>query len=186
MKIMQWLLAAAWMLASSGPAQAAPAGRALVLIEPEHYAYQTKLWHFYYDYWFSQGEALEPLALEALRPLFAEVGMCRSNEAADVIVWLKPRLFYNPHMTVFYATLGAQVFSGSGRLLGEYRGYAQHHGFLDVVPAQQVQAAYRLALQDLVRQMQSDAALEPLRMHGLPDAETRSPCGVVSVLPPAK
>lgn len=100
------------------------------------------------------------MALETLAPLFSSVGMCEENMAADVVIWLRPRMFYNPHMTMFHGSVLAQAYGGSGKPLASYRGSAQHSGYLDVVPAAQVSATYRLAMADVLRQMQSDAAIQ--------------------------
>ncbi len=71
-------------------AQAAEAARALIYIGPQHYAHETLLRHYYLHYWFSQGEVLEPIALEALKPVLGKTAMCQDNSAADVVVMLTP------------------------------------------------------------------------------------------------
>lgn len=185
MKCRYWMAAGALLLGLSHAAQAAPLARALVYIDPQEYNHDIKLWHFYYSYWFSQGKAVEPLALAAFKPMFAEVGMCEQNVAADVVIWLRPRMFYNPHMTMFYGSIVAQVYSGSGKPLASYEANAEHNGFLDVVPAAQVKTTYQAAMQDIVRQMQADSALQSAIAAGLPASETPMPCGMVTILPAA-
>jgi len=116
--------------------------------------------------------------------LFAETSMCDSGGAADLIVWIKPHMFYNPHMTVFYGKIVAEVFSGSGKPLATYKAKAQRNGFLDVQPAQQIKATYRDAMREIVRKMRADTSLMALSEHGLPESETRMPCNMVAVLHP--
>ena len=185
MKRRKWLWLAL-LLGLSNVSQAAPATRGLIYIDPQEYTHEIKLWHFYYGYWFSQGEAVEPIALAALQPLFAETAMCEGNEAGDVVVWIKPKMFYNPHMTTFYGKIMARVYSGSGKLIGQYKGEAQNTGFLDVYPEYKVQATYAAAMRKVVQQMKNDAALQGVLDKGVPESETRMPCSMVSILPDVK
>ncbi|GBG15832.1 uncharacterized protein NMK_3444 [Novimethylophilus kurashikiensis] len=185
MKFRHWGLAAGLLAASlgSGVAQADPAGRVAVYIAPQYYDHEVKLWHFYYSYWVNQGQALEQPALEAFKPAFAETDLCHARGTADVVVELKPHLFYNPHMTTYFADVKATVFSGSGKPLGIYKGEAQTLGFLDVVPAAKVHQVYRQAMNDLVKHIQADATVMSLAQKGLPESETKMPCEMASVLP---
>ncbi|HEY3326484.1 MAG TPA: hypothetical protein VGK14_04870 [Novimethylophilus sp.] len=169
---------------ASFAARSAPAGRVLVYISPQEYAHEIKLWHFYYNYWFSQGRAIEPVALDALQPMFADIAMCDGNKAADVVVWIKPHMFYNPRMTVYYGTVVADVYSGSGKPVATYKADVQHNGYLDVLPAAQINATYRAAMQEIVRQMQADNAMQALVSQGLPASETAMPCSMVTILHP--
>lgn len=182
------LMALLWLglCNASFAAEAAPVGRALIYIDPQEYAHEIKLWHFYYGYWFSQGRAVEPVALDALGPLFAKTAMCEGNNAADILIWIKPGMFYNPHMTTFYGKIVAKVYSGSGKPVATYKADVQHGGFLDVMPAEQVKTTYQAAMRKIVGQMQSDTALQALIGRGLPESETRMPCSMVTVLPAAK
>lgn len=176
----------ACLLTASMAAGAAPAASALVYIDQREYDHPIKLWHFYYDYWYKQGPAVEPIALADLKPLFSDIGMCEGQKTADVVVLVKPRMIYNPHFTTFYATLHTQVYSGSGRLLGQYKGEGEHRGFLDVAPAQQVRKAYNLAMQDAVKQMQADSQLQEVLAKGKPDNQADISCGTIPLLPPVK
>jgi hypothetical protein len=176
----------AGLLAASLSAGAVPASSALIYIDQREYDHEIKLWHFYYDYWYAQGPAVEPIALSELKPMFGETGMCEGQKTADVVVLVKPRMFYNPHFTRFYASIQTQVFSGSGRLLGQYKGVGEHHGFLDVVPDQQVRETYALAMQDVVKRMQADAALREALAKGRPEGQVDLSCGMIPLLPPIK
>lgn len=174
------------LLGASAIANAAPVSNALVYIDQREYTHEIKLWHSYYDYWYSQGPVVEPIVQRELGSLFAETAMCEGNQSADVVVWVRPRMFYNPHMTTFYGTMIVHVYSGSGRLLGGYKGEAQSLGFLDVVPAQRINEAYALAMRDVVRQMQADAPLQEVFTRELPEHEARLSCGLIPILPPLR
>lgn len=170
-------------ITSSG-ASSAPAGRALMYISPQDYTHDIKLWHFYYSYWFNQGSAIEPVALAALKPVFADIALCEGNKAADIVVWIKPRMFYNPHMTVYYGTVAANVYSGSGKFIASYKADVQHVGFLDVQPAAQITVTYEAAMQQIISKMQADNAVLGLAARGLAADETAMPCSMVAILPP--
>lgn len=170
-------------LAGYSGAWAGDGRRTLIYISPQEYAHETNLRFHFINYWFSQGEYLEPIALESLKPVLGESAMCRGNLAADLVVMLSPGMFYNPYMTTFYGKVVARAFSGSGRLIGTYQAKVERQGFLDVMPENQIKATYRAAMTEVVRQMQLDAALQPLIAQGLPESETRMPCGMVAILP---
>jgi hypothetical protein len=186
MRIAQFLarlsLAALALVSSYAPA--APAGHTLVYIDPQEYEHETRLFQYYYAYWFNQGEAVEPIALDVLRPVLGDVAMCEGNQAADLVVWLKPRMFYNPKMTTYYATMEARVYSGSGGFLGIYKEEAQRSGFLDVRPAEQIARAYRMAMQKVATKLQADAAVKALVEQGLPKDKTAMPCSMVTIIRP--
>ncbi len=165
-------------------AAAAPAGRALLYIDPQEYEHETRLFQYYYAYWFSQGKAVEPIALEALRKVFAEVALCEGNTAGDVVVWIKPGMFYNPKMTTYYATIEARTFSGSGDFLSSYKVEAQRGGFLDVRPEKQMTAAYRAAMQKIAEKLEADAAVKSLAEQGLSKDKTAMPCSMVTIIRP--
>ncbi|HEY0268417.1 MAG TPA: hypothetical protein VGC12_04190 [Methyloradius sp.] len=166
--------------------QAVTPANMVVYIAPAQYEHPIKLWHFYYSYWFEQGPLAEAAAEDVLSSEYGHVAMCTSNEAGNTLVWLKPSMFYNPHMSTYYGTVTATVFSGSGKPLGTFVGESQKNGFLDVATSDQIKATYKLALQDLTTKMNANPAFQQLVKQGIPDTETRSPCTMVTMLPSAK
>ena len=167
-------------------AKEADPAKMLVYISPQEYTHSVQLLHFYYGYWFSQGGAVESAAKQILGAEFGDVGMCEGNNAGNTLVWIKPSMFYNPQMTTYYGKITANVFSGSGKPLGTYVGESKRQGFIDVYPERQVEAAYKLAMQNVADKMKADQALQAAINEGLPANETRTPCAMVSVLPAAK
>lgn len=176
-----WLLLA--LLAPAVAGAATPA-RALVYLSPQLYAHEVKLWHFYYSYWFSQGEAIEPVALEEFGQAYGAAGLCTGNEAGDLVVWLKPSMFYNPHFTTYYGGVEANVYDGTGAFLGAFEGKAKRLAYLDVKTEVQVRETYRAALQDMISKMRQNVAVNTAAQ-GLPAERTAAPCSVVTVLPTA-
>ncbi len=172
--------------ASLVQAENADPANMVIYISPQEYKHSIKLWQFYYDYWFSQGPAVEPVATHILGAEFGTVGMCEGNTAGKTLVWIKPSMFYNPHMLTFYGKITADVFSGSGKPLGVYVGESQKMGFLDVFPARQVDATYKIAMQNVADKMKADQLLQAAISKGVPANETSTPCAMVSLLPAYK
>lgn len=157
--------------------------RMLIYIHPQEYTHQIKLWHYYYDYWFSQGPVVEPLAKDLLGAAYGEVSMCEGNQSGKVLVWLQPRMYYNPQLQVYYGKITANVYSGIGKHLGSYVGESKKYGFLDVYPEKQVKAAYQAALQNAIAKMKSDQTLQSVIDNPAPSSATDTPCSMVTLLP---
>lgn len=183
------LCAACMLFAATMSAQAAeestPAGM-LVYISPQDYEHSIKLWHYFYDYWYEQGPVIEPIAMQALSAEYGDVKMCQGNEIGKSLVWIKPRMYYNPQLEVFYGEVSADIFSANGKALGSYTGESRKHGFLDVYPERQVEAAYKLAMENLMVKIKADPALQEGIKQGVSANEKESPCSMVELLPPWK
>lgn len=155
----------------------------VVYINPMEYQHPIKLWHFYYDYWYEQGPAVEAAAIDVLNNAYGKASMCDENNIGKTLVRIVPSMFYNPHMTTFYGKIRAEIFTGSGKPLGAYVTEVQKTGFLDVAPAAQVAGIYRTAMQNVVNQMKTDSAVQDAMKNGVPQSETSTPCSMMSVLP---
>src|ERR1700712_3795462 len=110
-----------WMLFAVGAAAQTSepvSSKMLVYISPQEYIHSIKLWHYYYNYWYEQGPAIEPVALEALNAKYGDVRMCEGNDVGKSLVWIKPHMYYNPQLEVFYGEVTADIFSGNGKVLG--------------------------------------------------------------------
>lgn len=172
--------------ATAAEAQEAGQPKMLVYISPQDYQHSIKLWHYYDDYWYEQGPVIEPVAMEALSAEYGNVQMCRGNYTGNVLLWIKPRMYYNPQLQVFYGEVTADVFSGQGEAMGSYKGEARKYGFLDVYPEQQVEAAYKMAMQNLMVKLKANSALQAT-ISGMPASDTKeAACSMVTLLPPAK
>jgi len=187
---LQKLISAALMLAGlslsfmAGAEQAgqASSSQVMVYIDPQDYRHDARINNIYHEYWVNRAEAVEPIVLNALKPLFTEAGMCRGGEAADVVLALKPSIFYNPHMTTLYGSIVAYAYSGSGKPIATYHAESQAHGLLDIQPAAKVQFVYQDAMQKIADQMHADTTLMALATNGLAASETKMPCEMISVL----
>ena len=156
-------------------AQAAPANM-LVHIHPQEYTHSIKLWHYYFDYWFEQGPVVEPLALSMLPGMYGDVQMCSRGSEGRALLWIKPRMYYNPQMRVFYGEITATAFNNKGEELASYLGEASKAGFLDILPGKQVQTVYEMAMQDLLTKMREDQRLKALADSGESGADAAVVC----------
>lgn len=164
---------------------AAPANM-LIYIHPQEYKHPLKLWHFYSDYWYEQGPVVEPLAKDMLAQAFGETGMCGVVNEARSLVWLQPRMYYNPHMTTFYGEIRASVYTSDGQPVASYLGEAQRTGFLDVMPRSQIETVYRMSMQNLIANMRKDANLQKLVSEGSINRDAGGACAIIPDLPPPK
>ncbi|MFA7350376.1 MAG: hypothetical protein WC009_06415 [Methylotenera sp.] len=158
----------------------------LVYIQPVEYTNPIKLWHYYRDHWFYQGPVVERLAMPKLTQLYGAVSLCESNQSANALVWLQPRMFYNPQVQLFYSKVTANVYTGIGKLVGTYVGESKQHGFLDIKPDYWIEKAYALAIDDMISKMQADNNLQTLINTPQPNSDDATPCSMVTLLPTPK
>lgn len=154
-----------------------------VYIQPQDYNHQIRLRHYSQDYWYSQGPMLEAAAHDVLGADFSGVDMCDIQPAdAKVVVWLRPRMFYNPQMQTFYGKVIAFVYAADGKPLVNYVGEASKRAFFDVKTEMTLNAVYHAAMQVVSSKMKADAKIQ----EALKAPSFSSPCATVSVLPEPK
>lgn len=146
----------------------------LLYISPNEYNYSVHLLSPYYDYWFTQGPLIEPIAIAALQEKDGQIGICKDNETADRIIRITPHVFYNPQMHVYHSKLEATVYSGGGNVLGNYIGEAQQLGNVsfDNGTRRSLNKAYQLAMRDLMSKIEFNNA-------SAKQSENKLPCGLV-------
>ena len=161
---------------------AAAVARAVVYISPQDYTLLTSVGVDEYQYTFTQGQAVEPVAIAALAPLFANTLMCASGGEADTVIWIKPSLSYNPIVTLYYGEIEARIYSGSGKAVATYKGNVERNGSTDIYPEKQIASIYQAAMQKIVQQIQADPVMQELIKNGLPVSEPKTPCNMVILM----
>ncbi len=159
----------------------------LVYIQPQEYENQIKLWQYFRDYWFSQGPYVEKSAKEILGGRFGEISMCdASQQTGQLLVWLRPRMFYNPQSQIYYGTITAVAYTHDGKLIETYVGEANKVGFLDIKPDLQVQEVYNKSMQIVADKMQADAKIQTAISTAIDVTQSATPCSTVSLFPVPK
>jgi len=147
----------------------------LLYISPTYYQHSVRLLHPFYDYWFTQGPLVEPIALQALQAQDPNLQLCQAGKTAHRVIRITPNIFYNPQMRVYYSQIDANVYSGGGSLLGTYVGKASQQGNMSVDNGLQnhLKSAYALAMQDLMKKINMNPnAIET-------DSEVKLSCSII-------
>lgn len=159
----------------------------LVYIQPVEYTNPIQLWHPYHGYWYYQGPIVEAQAMAKLSEVYGDVSLCESNQSGRTLVWLQPKMFYNPQVQLFYGKVTANVYSGMGKSVATYEGESKLHGFLSMKAENWIAKAYTLAINDMVAKMRADASLQALVSSSIPlSASDATPCSMVTLLPTPK
>jgi hypothetical protein len=157
----------------------------LLYIQPYEYTNSLRLTYYSEGYWFSQGAIVEALAKEKLTQTYGDVNVCEGNQAGKTLVWLQPKMFYNPQVQIFYGEVTANVYTGIGKLVGAYVGESAQHGFLSIKPEYWLKKAYATAINDMVAKMQADSAIQAAASNTLASGAD-TPCSMVTLLPTPK
>ncbi len=158
----------------------------LLYIQPYEYTNSLRLEYYSEGYWFSQGSIVEALAKEKLTQTYGDVSICEGNQSGKTLVWLQPRMFYNPQVQIFYGEVTANVYTGIGKLVGTYVGKSTQHGFLDIKPEYWLKKAYTAAINDMAAKMQADSAIQTAASNTSSASSADTPCSMVTLLPTPK
>lgn len=157
----------------------------LLYIQPVEYTNSINVMnHFSKIYWFEQGPVVEPLALKQFNAAFSPVTMCEVGRSAKMIVWLQPRMFYNPQLQMFHGQITANVYTGKGELKSSYVGKSKVHGFIDIKPEIWIEKSYEQAMSKVVNKIKADKDLQQLMSKN--DQTTTLDgvsCGIVTSFP---
>lgn len=157
----------------------------VVHIQAQEYTHPIRLLHVYKDYWFSQGPMLEKAATEVLNQEFGQGNalMCDANpNTSNVLIWLRPRMFYNPQMQTYYGKVIASVYSADGKLIANYSTEANKRGFLDNHPEKVLDSVYQSLMKSLVNKMKADTKIQS----ALNAKASLNPCVIINLLPEPK
>jgi len=180
------LISISFAKAEEGKPASVQSANMLVYIHPQEYTNPIKLWQYYYNYWFTQGPLVEAQAKEVLAAEFGDVGMCDNNQTAGkALVWLRPRMFYNPQMQMYHGSVTAVAYDANGKPIASYSGEAKKVGYLDVYPEKQLATVYKQAMQGVVTKMKADPNMQAA-LKNVNSTEAKTPCSMVTLLPAPK
>jgi hypothetical protein len=157
----------------------------LLYIQPVEYTNSINVMNYYSKaYWFEQGPLVEPLAVKQFNAAFSPVTMCEVGRSAKMIVWLQPRMFYNPQLQMFHGQITAHVYTGKGELKSSYVGKSKVHGFIDIKPEKWLNKSYEQAISKVVNKIKADKDLQDLMNKNDQSASLDGvSCGIVTSFP---
>jgi hypothetical protein len=195
MHYLKWLIYLV-LLCVHGFAHANANPKLLIYIQPQEYEHPVKLWQYFREYWVNQGEFAELAAKEVLGASYGEVEMCdASQQAGQVLVWLRPRIFYNPQLQVFHLKITAMAYTADGKPLETFVAETSKFGYLDVKPEVQVKQIYDQSMQIIADKMLADDKMQKAMqspqalLNEQQDAQVqaqKNPCAMVSLFPTSK
>jgi hypothetical protein len=154
-------------------------------IQSQDYVHPIKLWRYGQESWVSQGPLLEAAANKVFNTEFGPSNalMCDVKpSAASVLIWLRPRMFYNPQIQRYYGKVIAAVYSADGKPLANYVGQAQKNGMLGVYQELDLADVYQAAMREAVLKMKADSKFQT----ALDSKTSENPCAIVNLLPEPK
>lgn len=153
----------------------------LMIIEANEYEHEVRLGFVpHYIVWARKGPALENATRQAFGPSFSDIGMCKSNENADAVVWLQSHLSYNPMMMTYYAKVTARLYRSDGKLLETFTATGTAKDFYGSrLIESHVQTAYDHAMQDIAAQFTANSAAQ----QGIDRTLPMAPCSLVTLVP---
>lgn len=153
----------------------------LMIIEANEYEHEVRLGFVpHYIVWARKGPALENATRQAFGPSFSDIGMCKSNENADAVVWLQSHLSYNPMMMTYYAKVTARLYRSDGKLLETFTATGTAKDFYGSrLIETHVQTAYDHAMQDIAAQFTANSAAQ----QGIDRTLPMAPCSLVTLVP---
>jgi len=187
MKKLLSMLALALMLNSVTVAAQEKAVDIVVHIDAVEYTNPIRLWHPYFDYWYHQGPLFEDVALEKLQHDYHQVAMCEAEQSGKVLLWLKPKMFFNPQVQMFYGKVTAIAYTGIGQHFATYEAESGVWGFINQQTETRVKESYALAMDGIIQKIKSDPNFQT-KLDAAGDAlkTAPSPCSMITLLPPTR
>jgi hypothetical protein len=172
------------MLASSH-VYADPQMEALIYISPQDFSHEVRLGTPpYFSRWVLKGPAVQAAAQEALSSYFSPVALCDGVSGADVLVWVKPNLSYNPGIRRYYAKLKVQFHSGNGKQVAVYKAMGEQDGAIGSVYADDdVRKAFDAGMRQIMQQFQADANAQQALAAAKAANPTKAPCALIGAIP---
>lgn len=158
----------------------------VVYIDPVEYSNPINLWHPYTFFWFYQGPVVEKLAMEKLDHAYNQVAMCDASQTGKVLLWVKPKMFFNPQVQIFYGKITVNAYTGNGKHLKTYEAEVGVNGRINIYAEKSIEKSYALAIDEVVAKMQQDKELQDLIDSKTGDSSESTPCSMVTLIPTTK
>jgi len=160
-----------------------------VHIQAQEYEHPVRLWNYAYSLWVEQGPMLEASAKKSLGQMGSGAyAMCSDKPAAsNLLVWLRPNMFYNPKMTTYYGKVQGYFYTPDGKPLLKLTGESRVYGTLSGETSKPLVAtAFDAAMNDLYQQMQNNSQLQDYLQGKVQGQATLNPCSMTGLLPSSK
>lgn len=158
----------------------------VVYIDPVEYTNPINLWHPYTFFWFYQGPVVEKLTLEKLDQAYDQVSMCDASQSGKVLLWVKPKMFFNPQVQIFYGKITVNAYTGNGKHLKTYEAESAVNGRINIYAEKSIEKSYAVAIDSVVQKMQADSELQALLASKADQSSESTPCGMVTLIPTSK
>lgn len=157
----------------------------LIYQSPQEYTHEVRIGMMpYFSRWVLKGPAADAAALAAFAPHFSDVSRCDGASGADVLVWLRPSINYNPVSSTYYAKVTAQFHLGSGKYLATLKTTGEQPGSVQTLYADElVRKAFDVAMQNIASQYAADAVMQAAIADARAKDLTKAPCAIIGVIP---
>ena len=155
-----------------------------VYISPDEYSHPILLqFPWGPGEWVYQGMTVEPIAESMLQDAFGAVAICQGVQKSKSLVWLRPSLFFNPQVGIYYGTILANIYDGKGKYINKYAGESKVQGSFFFSRQENITESYRVAMDDLITKLKADNALAEIIASDLANGEEYASCSQVPNLP---
>ncbi|MEK9939576.1 MAG: hypothetical protein VW548_01180 [Methylotenera sp.] len=156
----------------------------VVHIESGEYSNPIRLWHPYIDYWYFQGPMFEEVAISKLNQAYSETTMCEAAQYGKVLLWLKPKMFYNPQVQMFYGKVTANAYTGIGEHFATYEAESSVWGIFNQQTETRIRQSYAQAVDGLIEKLKADSNFQSKLDIGAASTKGAStPCSMITLLP---
>jgi hypothetical protein len=164
--------------------QAATISNMQVYISPDEYSHPILLqFPWGPGEWVYQGTTVEPIAESMLQDAFGAAAICQGVQKSKSLVWLRPSLFFNPQVGVYYGTMLAHVYDGKGKFINKYVGESKVQGSFFFSRLENITESYREAMGDLITKLKADNALTETIAADVASGDELASCSQVPNLP---
>ena len=155
-----------------------------VYISPDEYSHPVLLqFPWGPGEWVYQGMTVEPIAENMLQDAFGAVAVCQGVQKGKSLIWLRPSLFFNPQVGIYYGTMLANVYDGKGKYINKYAGESKVQGSFFSGRQENITESYRVAMGDLITKLKADNALAEIIAADFASGEEYASCSQVPTLP---